>query len=99
MAYPTFLEPFSQEITVLLLFVDGLFFGLAIKKAFRSVILLIVAFMIAYFISFSLIPKISISNLVSQISSYASTVHFGGIVITFSVVMFFIGFAIGLWKG
>jgi len=99
LAYPVFLEPFSQEITVLLLFVDGLFFGFAIKKAFTSVVLLIVAFMIAYFIGFSLIPKISISNLVSQISSYASTVHFGSIVISFSIIMFFIGFAIGLWKG
>ncbi|OWP56552.1 MAG: hypothetical protein B2I17_05685 [Thermoplasmatales archaeon B_DKE] len=99
MAYPVFLEPFSQEITVLLLFVDGLFFGLAIKKAFTSVVLLIVAFMVAYFIGFSLIPKISISNLVSQVSSYASTVHFGSIVISFSIIMFFIGFAIGLWKG
>lgn len=99
MAYPAFLEPFSQELTIILLFVDGLFFGIAIKKALTSFVLIVIALLIAYFIGFSLIPKISVTNVISQVTAYASSVHFGTIVITFSVVMFFIGLGIGLWKG
>ncbi|MEM0155422.1 MAG: hypothetical protein QW597_02310 [Thermoplasmataceae archaeon] len=99
MAYPTFLEPFSQELTVILLFLDGLFFGIAIKKALTSFILIVIGLLIAYFIGFSLVPKISVTNLISQVATYASSVHFGTFVVTFSILLFFIGLGIGIWKG
>ena len=40
--YPAAIEPYAVYITLLLGFVDGLLFGLAIKKALVSVVLIVV---------------------------------------------------------
>ncbi len=86
-------------MTILLVFVDGLMFGLALKKAFVSVILILVALVIAYFLGLTFVPNISLSTVVQNLLSYSSSVHFGSLIITFSIVVFIIGLGIGLWRG
>lgn len=98
-SYPPFLEPYAAEITLLLIFVDGLMFGLAIKKAFTSVILILISLMIAYFLGLTFVPNISLSTIVHNVIQYSGTLHFGNLIITFSIVVFIIGFGIGLWRG
>lgn len=98
-SYPPFLEPYAAEVTLLLIFVDGLMFGLAIKKAFTSVILIFVSLIIAYFLGLSFVPNVSLSTIVQNILKYSGALHFGNLIITFSIVVFFIGLGIGLWRG
>lgn len=97
--YPPFLQPYAAEVTLLLIFVDGLMFGLAIKKAVTSVVLILVSLVIAYFLGLTFVPNISIGTIVQNVMNYANTVHFGNLIITFSIVVFIIGLGIGLWRG
>ncbi len=97
--YPAGLEPYAIYITLLLGFIDGLLFGLAIKKALISVVLIIVAFILASFLGLSFIPSVSTSQISSTIFSFFSQLNFGTIGVTFSIVLFVIGFGIGIWKG
>lgn len=97
--YPPFLEPYAAEVTLLLVFVDGLMFGLAIKKALTSVVLIIVSLVIAYFLGLSFIPNISISSIVHNLVTYSQALQFGTLIISFSIVVFIIGLGIGLWRG
>jgi len=103
MIYPASIEPMAPYITMALVFIDGLLFGIAIRKAAVSVILLIVAFIIAGFIDITFIPHISSSSIISNVTkyatTYASTLHFTGLDITFTVILFIVGFVIGIWKG
>lgn len=99
MLYPTFLEPYAPEVTIILVFVDGLLFGLAIKKAIVSVVLLLVAFAISYFVGLAFIPSFSFSSILKYIVDYSKGIQFGQIVVSFTVLVFFIGLGIGIWKG
>lgn len=99
LSYPSFIQPYAAEVTILLVFVDGLMFGLAIKKAFVSAILIVVSLIIAYFLGLTFVPNISLSTIVADIMKYSSSVHFGNLIITFTIVVFIIGFGIGLWRG
>lgn len=99
LAYPPFIQPYAAEVTMLLVFVDGLMFGLAIKKAFVSVILIMVSLVIAYFLGLTFVPNISLSSIVQSVMKYSSSVHFGSLIISFSIVVFIIGLGIGLWRG
>lgn len=74
-------------------------FGLALKKAFVSVILILVALVIAYFLGLTFVPNISLNTVVQNLLHYSSSVHFGNLIITFSIVVFIIGLGIGLWRG
>ena len=99
MLYPSFLAPYASEITLVLVFVDGLLFGLALKKAIISVVLLLVAFAISYFVGLAFIPSISFSSILKYLVDYAKGIQFGGIVLSFTILLFFIGLGIGIWKG
>lgn len=99
LAYPPFLQPYAAEVTMILIFIDGLLFGLAIKKAFVSVILILISFVIAYFLGLTFVPNISLSTIVQNVMGYASSAHFGNLIISFSIVIFIIGLGIGLWRG
>jgi len=103
MIYPASIAPLAPYITMALVFIDGLLFGIAIRKAVVSIVLLVVAFMIAGFVSITFIPHISTSNFVANVTKYATTyasaLHFTGIDITFTVILFIVGFLIGIWKG
>ena len=95
--------PFSAIITIILTFAAGLFIGLAVKKGLTALILGIVGIVIAGYVGIAFVPKISLTYEIHKWSSffltYVSTVKFGAIQLTLSVVLFLIGLAIGLWKG
>lgn len=99
LSYPPFLTPYAAEVTMILVFIDGLLFGLALKKAFVSVVLIMVALVIAYFLGLAFVPNISLSTVVHQVMAYSTSVHFGSLIVSFSIVIFFIGLGLGLWKG
>jgi hypothetical protein len=99
MAYPSVLEPYAAYITLLLVFVDGLLFGLAVKKGLISLILMVVAFFLAYFVGLSFIPKINITNVIHSVVNYMAMVKFGSLILSFSLILFIVGFGIGAWKG
>ena len=99
MAYPSVLEPYAAYITLLLVFVDGLLFGLAVKKGLISIILMVVAFFLAYFVGLSFIPRIDIINVIHSVVNYMATVKFGSLILSFSLILFIVGFGIGAWKG
>lgn len=96
---PAGLQSYSSIISIVLLFVDGLIFGLAAKKGIMSAILIIVGLVLAGGIGLS-IPFISMSvitsHLVNIFISQAS--HIGAIFYAFPV-FWIIGFGLGLWKG
>ena len=93
----------TSVIDLILPFVAGLFFGLAIKKGIMAFIFAIIAFLIASYVGLTFIPKISLSYEIHKwslfVMSYVSTVKFGSLVLSLTVILFLIGLAIGLWKG
>ncbi len=99
MSYPAILEPYAPYLTLILVFVDGLLFGLAVKKGIVSLILLVVGFVLAYFVGLSFIPNINITTVLTHVLHYMSTVKFGSLVLSFSLILFIVGFGIGAWKG
>ncbi len=95
-------------ILLIIALIDGLLFGLAIKKALVSAILIIIALVLATYAGLSFIPKISYSKVMSDISTYVSAnitklpglLHIGGAgSLTLIVVLFLVGLGIGIWKG
>jgi hypothetical protein len=86
-------------VSIVLLFSDGLVFGLAAKKGISSAILIIVGLVLAGAIGLS-IPFISLSDvwghLVNIFLSQAS--HIGAVFYAFPI-FWIIGFGIGLWRG
>ncbi len=103
MIYPAALEPVAPYLTLFLVFLDGLLFGVAVKKGVVSIILIAIGLFIGTYIGLSFIPQVSISSVISKISSNAATfesvLHFGSFTLTFIVLLFIIGFGIGIWRG
>lgn len=86
-------------IILLLTFLSGLFIGLAIKKGLMSIILGVVGYLIASFIALPFIPTISTSSITSLGSTYMGLIQFHSVIVSFSLVLFAIGFGIGIWRG
>ena len=99
MLYPEVLAPYAAYLTLILIFIDGLLFGVAIKKAITSIVLIIIGLIIAYFVGLTFVPSVSYTSIFHAISSYVANTQFGGLIVSFSVVLFVIGFGIGIWKG
>ncbi|MDA8054892.1 MAG: hypothetical protein M0Z77_04485 [Thermoplasmatales archaeon] len=93
----------TSIVDLILPFVAGLFFGLAIKKGIMAFVFAIIGFLIASYVGLTFIPKISISYEIHKwtlfLSSYISTVKFGSLTLSLTVILFLVGLAIGLWKG
>lgn len=88
-----------QILNVGALFADGLLFGLAIKKALTSAILLVVAIVLAGYVGLSL-PFLNISDASSHLFAILmSQYHHLGPLITALPVLFIIGLGLGLWRG
>lgn len=89
----------NSIIPIVLLFVDGLLFGLAAKKAVTSAILIVVGIVLAGAIGVTF-PIISTSDiwthLFNILRSQAS--HIGPVFFTMPL-FWIVGFGIGLWKG
>lgn len=86
-------------ISIILLFADGLIFGVAAKKGITSAILIIVGLILAGAIGLT-IPFISESDVLTHVYNIfvSQAGHVGAIVYSFPV-FWIIGFGIGLWKG
>jgi hypothetical protein len=86
-------------VSIILLFADGLVFGLAAKKGITSAILIVVGLVLAGAIGLT-IPFISLTDVwthvVAIFESQAS--HIGAVFYAFPI-FWIIGFGIGLWRG
>jgi hypothetical protein len=98
-ALPSQLLPYASIIGVVLLFVDGLIFGVAIKKAITSAILIIVGLVIAGFVGVA-IPFLSAGNLETHLVNIfiSQARHIGPLIFAFPL-FWIVGFALGIWKG
>lgn len=95
---------YTQIIDLILTFVVGLLFGLAIKKGVLAFVLAIVGFVIASYVGLSFIPKVSVSYEIQKALAlglaYAKDASsFGTVAISLTVIIFLIGLVLGLWKG
>ncbi|MEM0139063.1 MAG: hypothetical protein QXZ44_00395 [Ferroplasma sp.] len=95
-------------VILIIALIDGLLFGLAIKKALVSIILVIIALVLAAYAGLSFVPKVSASAILSDIESYMADnitkipglLHLGGIgSLTLVSVLFIVGLGLGIWKG
>jgi hypothetical protein len=96
---PPGLVPYDWVINSVLIFADGLLFGLAVKKGLTSLALLIAAVLLAGYIELSipfLNPSLIFQHLIDILASTLS--HLGPVLVAFPII-FFIGFAVGIWKG
>ncbi|MHB1440860.1 MAG: hypothetical protein ACYCSO_08520 [Cuniculiplasma sp.] len=91
-----------------LIFIDGLLFGLGIKKGVWSVILLILAVMLAEYINFSVLPKASLTTFYNDVKAHVvyiltninKIIPFSNIgAISVSLILFVVGLIIGYLKG
>ncbi|EQB72492.1 MAG: hypothetical protein AMDU4_FER2C00137G0045 [Ferroplasma sp. Type II] len=98
----------SGYILLAIALIDGLLFGLAIKKGIVSAILLIIAFILAGYAGLSFIPNISTSKVISYATTffYKNMSNAPGLLnlghagaVTIVLVLFLIGLGIGIWKG
>lgn len=90
-------------IDLVLSFVVGLLFGLAVKKGLIAFVLALAGFFIASYIGLTFIPKVSIlyeiNKAIGLLSDYVKNFQIGTIAITLTVIIFAIGVVVGLWKG
>ena len=96
---PTQLLPYASIIGIVLTFVDGLIFGIAIKKAIVSAILIVVGLLLAGFIGLA-IPFLSTSSVTTHLLNiFVSQARLIGPLIYTIPLFWIIGFALGIWKG
>lgn len=95
-------------VELALIFVDGLLFGLGIKKGVWSVILIVVAVLLSEYINYSVLPNTSLksfydavkAHIVSIITNINQIVPFSNIgAVSISLILFAVGFIIGYMKG
>ncbi len=89
----------SAIVPIILLFADGLIFGVAAKKGVMSAILIIVGLILAGAIGLT-IPFLTTANIWSHVVNIATSQakHIGPVFYTMPI-FWIIGFGIGLWKG
>ncbi|BAB59530.1 TVG0374366 [Thermoplasma volcanium GSS1] len=95
-------------VLLIVALIDGLLFGLAIKKGVTSFILIIIALIISTYVGFSFAPHVSLTNVTAKLVPYIKTyadqitkaisIGFGGS-LSLTIVLFLIGLGVGLWKG
>lgn len=96
---PSVLNEYSWIVFPILFLVDGLLFGLAIKKGLTALILTIVAFIVADFIGISFLPNFSATQMLNTIYQYASQQLLGTISFSISIILFLVGLVVGFLKG
>jgi hypothetical protein len=84
---------------LLLLFIDGAIFGLAIKKGIVSIILIVIGLVLASFVGLS-IPFIGLTQVLSFASGVlaSAATHLGPLFLTFPA-LWILGLVVGFWKG
>jgi hypothetical protein len=93
------LDQYASIIALLLLFVDGIIFGLAIKKGVLSIILIVFGLVLASLAGLS-IPFLNLTVVLNFISSVvvSEISRFGPLFLTFPV-LWILGLLVGVWKG
>ncbi|EQB69931.1 hypothetical protein [Cuniculiplasma divulgatum] len=95
-------------VELALIFIDGLLFGLGIKKGVWSVILIVIAVFLSEYINFSVLPKASLSTFYDDVKSHIEyiitninkIIPFSNIgAISISLILFIVGFIVGYMKG
>ncbi len=96
---PVQFEPYAWIIVLIVLFVDGAIFGLAIKKGFVSIILIIVGLLLASYIGLN-IPFLNLQAILNAIAGFITVEinRVGPIFFSFPI-LWMVGFLIGIWKG
>lgn len=96
---PAALEPYGSLVNLALLFVDGLLFGFAGKKATTSIILLVLALLMAGYVGLS-IPYVSPTLIFGKLGSILATLYgsIGPVFLTYPIA-FIAGIVVGFWKG
>jgi hypothetical protein len=96
---PSDLQGYSSIIAIVLLFADGLIFGVAAKKALTSVVLIVIGLVVAAAIGLS-IPFLSVNGVWTHVIDIfvSQARHIGPILYGFPI-FWAVGFAIGIWKG
>ncbi|MCL4330003.1 MAG: hypothetical protein M1533_03265 [Candidatus Thermoplasmatota archaeon] len=98
----------SPEVELVLILVDGILFGLGLKKASWALIFIVLAFLLAEYINESSVPNLTLSSFetilydhfLNIINSIGSLLHIGGIGgLSLFLVVFIVGLAIGYLKG
>lgn len=86
-------------IPIVLLFADGLIFGIAAKKAITSVILIVVGLVLAGAAGVT-IPFITTTDVWTHVYNILASqaAHVGAIFYAMPI-FWIVGFGIGLWKG
>lgn len=89
--------PLSYLVVVILLFFDGLIFGVAARKGAMSIVLIIVGILLAGFIGLS-IPFLNSGSLITQLETFIANAatRFGQIIYAFPI-LWIIGFIVGLF--
>jgi hypothetical protein len=84
---------------LVLLFVDGAIFGLAIKKGFVSIILIVLGLIIASIVGLT-IPFINGSSIASFVTGFilSEITRIGPLFLSFPI-LWIIGLLVGIWKG
>jgi len=89
----------GSVVAIVLALVDGLIFGVAIKRAIVSVILAVIGFALAGYIGIN-IPGISSSTFLAKLPVIMAYITSVAPQFLIGVPIFFvIGLAIGIWKG
>ncbi len=95
-------------IFLIVALIDGLLFGIAIKKGVTSFILIIIALIISSYIGLSFVPHLSITDMSSKLLPYIK--EYGAQItsdislglsgsLSLTIVLFIIGLGVGIWKG
>ncbi len=98
-AIPSGIEAFSGLLTIFMLFVAGMLFGVGAKKAVTSAFLIVAGILLAGVLGLS-IPLLSVSYVFSHVIAIflSQAQHLGPIFYSFPI-FWTVGFVVGIWKG
>lgn len=107
-SYIIFVSVTPALVTIALIFVDGLLIGVAAKKGFVAMVLLLIAVVLSAFLGIAYLKSLSASTIEAWIVSHTSllTQSIEGLLpigsigsISLSLVLFVVGIVVGFWKG
>jgi hypothetical protein len=96
---PAELEPYWGLILLGLTFVDGLIFGIALKKAVSAIVYIIIGLLLAGFIGLTLPLPSSQTLLEYALKMVPNIINKIGPIAAGLPILFIIGFLVGLLKG
>jgi hypothetical protein len=93
------LEQYASLVTLVLLFIDGAIFGLAIKKGFTSILLIVIGLILATLVGL-VIPYLSLASVLNFVASLvASEISRVGTLFVAFPILWILGLLVGIWMG